>query len=392
MQRVFISYSRKDQSFVRQLARDLDQDGIMVWIDMEIPPGVRWRNAIQEGLDTCEVLILVISPDSMTSDNVAEEWQYFHGRRKPIIPLLWQPAKKIHFQLEGIQYIDFYSQEYERAFHQLLKALMKTPDSEDPFEWVNIPAGKVTLEKMKEPDSEDPFEWVNIPAGKVTLENKSMFDNGTKGGTYDIPAFAIAKYPVTNAQYQLFVDAPDGYSELSWWDYSNEAKKWRNEHQRPRETAFAGNELPRTTVCWYDAVAFCHWISYNTRQIITLPTEQQWQRAAQGDNGWAYPWGNKFDEKRCNSSLKEKSSGPTPVTQYSNGASQYEVMDLSGNVWEWCLTEWGTDSVDLRGSKQRVFRGGSWRSRSKDILRSAYRDKRNPDNEQNNVGFRYVRS
>lgn len=246
--------------------------------------------------------------------------------------------------------------------------------------------------KPKEPRGDDPFEWITIPAGKVTLEDKRTFDKGTKGGTYDISAFAIAKYPVTNAQYQKFVDASNGYCEQSWWDYSDEAKAWRKEHPQSKDTAFAGDGLPRTNKCWYEAIAFCRWISHYTSQIITLPTEQQWQRAAQGDNNWEYPWGSKFDEKQCNSSVKKESTGPTPVTLFSNGVSQYQVMDLSGNVWEWCLTEWSTDSVDLRGSKQRVIRGGSWSNKSKDILRAAYRDKRNPDREQNNLGFRCVQS
>ncbi|MCL4256508.1 MAG: formylglycine-generating enzyme family protein, partial [Anaerolineae bacterium] len=136
-----------------------------------------------------------------------------------------------------------------------------------------------------------PFEWCEIPAGKVTLEDASS-RAGTMGGTFEVPAFWMAKYPITNAQYEVFVMAKDGYTETKWWDYSAEAQAWRQDRPQPEPTAFKGNELPRTKVSWYNTVAFCLWLSSRTGQKIMLPTEQQWQRAAQGDEGREYPWGN----------------------------------------------------------------------------------------------------
>jgi hypothetical protein len=120
MTRVFISYSRADEVFARRLATDLDRLGADVWIDVDdIPPGVNWSTAIQQGLDTCDALMLVISPDALTSKNVEDEWQYVRDEGKPIIPLLWRPVPRLHFQLRRIQYVDFHRQPYETALEQL---------------------------------------------------------------------------------------------------------------------------------------------------------------------------------------------------------------------------------------------------------------------------------
>jgi formylglycine-generating enzyme required for sulfatase activity len=97
---------------------------------------------------------------------------------------------------------------------------------------------------------------------------------------------------------------------------------------------------------------------------VTLPTEQQWQRAAQGDDGRTYPWGNNWDCQRCNNSVKPcNSDRTTPVTYYEGrdkGDSPFGVVDMAGNVWEWCLNDYNTGSVDININSLRVLRGGSW--------------------------------
>jgi WD40 repeat protein len=120
MIKVFISYSREDEEFARRIATDLDRLGANIWIDVDdIPPGVNWSSAVQQGLDTCDVLLLVISPDSMDSGNVADEWQYFRDESKPIIPVMHRSTANIHFQLRRIQRVDFLTQDYDVALTQL---------------------------------------------------------------------------------------------------------------------------------------------------------------------------------------------------------------------------------------------------------------------------------
>jgi hypothetical protein len=119
MSKIFMSYSRQDGKLVRCLVRDLTQLGADIWIDVDaIRAGMNWSKAIQDALDTCTLMILVISPNSMASANVENEWQYFKDKGKPIIPVRSRPAD-MHFQLHRLQYIDFSDQEYEDALNHL---------------------------------------------------------------------------------------------------------------------------------------------------------------------------------------------------------------------------------------------------------------------------------
>jgi hypothetical protein len=123
MARIFISYSRNDVEFARKLAQSLSEMGEDIWIDVEdIPAGMNWSSAIQQGLHICDAMLVILSPDSVSSSNVADEWQYYHDQRKPIIPVLWKPAE-VHYQLRRIQYIDFHTQNYETALKQLQTAI-----------------------------------------------------------------------------------------------------------------------------------------------------------------------------------------------------------------------------------------------------------------------------
>lgn len=123
MSGIFISYSRKDAEFARRLATSLEQMGTDVWIDVDdIPSGLKWSTAIQQGLDNAEIMLVVLSPDSMASTNVEDEWQYFIDSKKPIIPILLREAK-IHFQLNRIQWVDFLHKPYERALNDLHQEL-----------------------------------------------------------------------------------------------------------------------------------------------------------------------------------------------------------------------------------------------------------------------------
>jgi hypothetical protein len=123
MEHVFISYSRADKALADRLRSDLERLGVDVWIDVEdIHAGLKWSSAIQQALDTCEVMVVILSPDSAASQNVEDEWQYFLDQKKPLVPVLWRPAK-IHFQLSRLQYIDFSRQPYNVALGQLCAEL-----------------------------------------------------------------------------------------------------------------------------------------------------------------------------------------------------------------------------------------------------------------------------
>src|SRR5664279_590873 len=126
MTKIFISHSNKDSEFAMQLANSLTEVGIDVWsMEADIRVGKKWSAAVQEGLDTCEAMILVLSPDSMASNNVEDEWQYYLDKRKRVFPVRWKPAD-LHFQLSRLQYVDFYEKEFARAFNHLCIELKRS--------------------------------------------------------------------------------------------------------------------------------------------------------------------------------------------------------------------------------------------------------------------------
>src|SRR5258708_30980877 len=119
MARLFISYSRKDSNFARHIANELERVGAEIWIDLDdIQAGVKWSTAIQDGLKSSDLMLIIISPDSMASTNVEDEWQYFLDKKRPLIPLLLRPAE-IHFQLSRLQYVNFQNQDFDSALNQL---------------------------------------------------------------------------------------------------------------------------------------------------------------------------------------------------------------------------------------------------------------------------------
>jgi formylglycine-generating enzyme required for sulfatase activity len=237
-----------------------------------------------------------------------------------------------------------------------------------------------------------PFDWCRIPAGKVTVNNT----------IFEVPTFEIAKYPVTNAQFAKFIEAK-GYQQQKWWTETgwtiHEQEKW-TEPRYWNDTQWNGKEHPVVGVSWYEAMAFCAWLSETTGEKIMLPTEQQWQRAVQakpdgGDSGRAYVWGNAWDGKKCNNSVKpEDSNCTTPVTQFekAGNVSLCGVVDLIGNVWEWCLTEYESGSQNTVGTNVRVLRGGSWVNVFTENFRAGFRDGFDPHGWLNNRGFRLSRS
>lgn len=204
------------------------------------------------------------------------------------------------------------------------------------------------------------LEWCAIPGGMVTVDSSGKNGSG-RWNTYYVEPFNISKYPVTNGQFQLFVDDPDGYASPRWWNFSQFAMEWRLKNPQPKLPRFKGDDRPRENVTWYEAVAYSGWLGSKLHKNISLPTEQQWQRAAQGDDGRLFPWGNEFDKSRANT-RESRVRMTTLVMRYENGVSPYGVYDMAGNVWEWCLNDENADenTPDLTVNANRAVHGGSF--------------------------------
>ncbi len=238
-----------------------------------------------------------------------------------------------------------------------------------------------------------PFAWIDIPAGKVTLEAGGYVPEG--GQTFDVAAFCIAKYPMTNSQYAKFIEA-GGYTEKQWWTEVGWDEREMYEWMEPRfwqDEHLNVPDHPVVSVSWHEALAFCRWLSAVTGENITLPTEQQWQQAAQGDDKHLYPWGNEWDASRCTHNPVRFSGSyhTTPVTQHEGkGDSPFGVVDMVGNVSEWCLTgSSGKDHLDSR-SEMRMLRSATVSDKPEN-LRATFRISNFPHTRYGDYGFRLAR-
>jgi len=194
--------------------------------------------------------------------------------------------------------------------------------------------------------------WIKIPGGEVRLEKVD--------GAFNVKPFRISRYPVTNAQFDAFLNAEDGFGNEEWWrdieqSHTRERSKWQEVN------------APREQVSWYEAVAFCRWLSAKTGTSIRLPTEWEWQQAATGgDAQREYPWEGEWDPSRCNGG-ESRLNRTTAVGMYPQGATQQGVLDMAGNVWEWCLNRYENpeqpEAVRIDKGGLRVIRGGSWNYR-----------------------------
>jgi formylglycine-generating enzyme required for sulfatase activity len=229
------------------------------------------------------------------------------------------------------------------------------------------------------------YEAVEVPEGMIYVPPGPfvMGAEDERGGTRIVrlgEGFFIGRYPVTNAQYQRFVEAR-GYEEREYWKDEGWQWKQREGWTEPRfwdDPEWNQPDQPVVGVSWYEAEAYARWAGGR------LPIEQEWEKAARGIDGRQYPWGDGFDPGRCNTDESDIKK-TTPVGKYSpDGDSPYGLADMAGNVWEWC-TDWYDKRKDTK-----VLRGGSWFINQRDA-RCSFRSRGNPHLRGGSVGFRVSR-
>jgi formylglycine-generating enzyme required for sulfatase activity len=260
-----------------------------------------------------------------------------------------------------------------------------------PFEpqMVTIPAGpflmgtpESELDELEKLGVERKYLEREVPQHEVTLEE-----------------YAIARYPVTNAEFERFIQ-DGGYQSRDYWTEAGWKQKESDGWSQPRyweDKKWNDPSQPVVGVSWYEALAYCRWLSAKSGREYRLPSEAQWEKAARGTDGRRYPWGDDWDPDRCNN----KENGPgrtTPVGQYPEGDSPYGVGEMVGQVWEWCSSKYVSYPYasedwreELKGGNVCVLRGGSWYQKW-DLCRCACRDKRYPGNRYVGRGFRCVRT
>ena len=277
-----------------------------------------------------------------------------------------------------------------------------------------------TLHKMTLPSGIN-LELVYLPASEFLMGSDRATD--PKAADNELPqhklflnTYFIGRTPVTVAQFEAFAQTT-GYkttAEQFGHGYNLVDGHWK-EIKNASWQAPHGSEIiiqqksdhPVTLVSWYDALAFCNWITDVTQFKVYLPSEAEWERAARGVDGRIYPWGNEEPINTfCNFDLNVKDT--TPVGQYSTqGDSPVGCSDMAGNVIEWTRSLWGKDihspefnypysermlereNIQAPDDIRRVVRGGGWDDDSEGV-RAAYRIPNPPISRNDILGFRVV--
>ncbi len=258
-------------------------------------------------------------------------------------------------------------------FVKFLKFLINNPLEKSEIKKM-IYLSVLKLEEKKAAVIAEKFNMVYIPEGNCIIgEGKHLRE-------IYIDSFLIDKYPVTNADYALFINA-GGYENSDYWSKEGRnfiSKKKIKEPRFWQDEKYNEPSHPVVGVSWYEAEAYAEWAGKR------LSSELEWEKAARGTDGRKYPWGEKEPDKTlCNFNGNEGAT--TPVDKYEKGISPYGVYDMSGNVWEWCRGRYDKE-------ERNVLRGGSWIDVDPNYFRCAYRDYYYPLCRFSYVGFRCVRT
>ena len=400
--KIFISYRRNDSGFVVDRIRDrlvAAYGDEAVFRDVEsIELGKDFAKVLDEATATCNVMLVVIGPQWAGITNA-------QGNKR-----LFDPGDYTRLEVEtGLAHQNILvipvlvmnatmpaSSDIPESLHDLLfrnaisvrKDPDFTPDMQRLIQGIDRFVGTAQIPlKHFEP------ETIHIPAGPFSMggiPGTSVPSHESKQEDVFLPDYRIGKYPVTNAQYEEFVrQTQRSVAPEMGWD--------------GQKVPAGAGKLPVVGVTWYDAMAYCEWLSKQTSpRRYSLPNEAQWEKACRAGNKCIFPWGDVFDPTRCN----QGQPGLSAVDAYPP-QSDYGCCDLVGNVRQWTVTLWGEKRIapdsryeypwkddgrnDLNASRQvrRVVRGSTYKD-DINLMRCSARSGQAPDDVGARVGFRVI--
>jgi formylglycine-generating enzyme required for sulfatase activity len=437
-QAVFISYAWNGESeeMVNQIERSLQQRGIHIIRDKRDLgyKGLIGKFMERLGRGTCVIVVIsdkyLRSPNCMFELVEIADGKQFHDRIFPIVLKdadIYDPVKRIEYvrywevkrnelaeamktldpaNLHGIREdMDLYDRIRDRIsvlvstlkdMNTLLPEVHRNSDFSELYaaieKWLRENRSTPTVTATDRQESKPAvaaalvvryFEpkTVLIPEGPFLMgspQGSGVPANECPQHTVTLPAYRIGIYPVTNSQFEEFVREKNiPVAPVMGWDGQRVPPSLENH--------------PVMGVTWYEALAYCQWLSEKTGRTYSIPNEAQWERACRGVNGFLYPWGNELVQGRSNHGCKSVSAVDAYPAQNESGC-----FDMVGNVRQWTCSLWGEkrsqpdarysypwkddqrNSLSVNRQIRRVVRGSSMGD-APTILRCSSRSGQSPD-------------
>ncbi len=413
---VFISYSTKNTREIRLILDALEQAGLTCWIaPRDVPPGKPWGGVINRAIIDSDVFLILVTEESNSSDQVLKEVGIADHHKKLIVPFFLHDvtlSDDLSYYLTSLHWLVARAQPWEEHVPELVEVVRSRLASKNgekkpasPVE-VSSAQGAAPQPQQAAASSEPPagatrlrekdgMTEIFIPAGDFLMgsagDDRNAFADEEPRHPVFLDGYWIDQTPVTNAMFARFLNACGNQKEenISWY-YPDGGRILQENNLWNFEPAFEHH--PVVSVTWYGANAYAQWVG------ARLPTEAEWEKAARGTDQRRYPWGN-TEPNHGLANYDKKIGTTTPVGRYPAGASPYGVLDLAGNVWQWCADWYSETFYQVSPNKNplcstpgenRVSRGGSWYVESW-TLRATYRGKFTPRSRYVGKGFRCVR-
>jgi formylglycine-generating enzyme required for sulfatase activity len=406
--RIFISYRRADSTYLIGRIKDRltaafgDQS---VFRDLDdIPGGVDFRTVLEKETNDCNVMLVIIGPQwagitgvkgnkrlldpaDYTRIEVETGLKRLAEQRAMVIPVLvmnapMPSAQELPESLSQLTYQNAISIRNDPDFNGDMERLIGDIKRAQGI------GAEITVQYF-EPETiailEGTFRMGSPEAPGIPFYETPQHE-------IKLPTYRIGKYPVTNTQYEEFIRQTGKLVTPSMGWEGQSVPKDLEQH-------------PVSGVTWYDALAYCQWLSEKTERNYSLPNEAQWEKACRGGNGSIHPWGDEFDSKRSNQGC----STQAPVDAYP-AQNNFGCYDFVGNVRQWTCSLWGEKRIapdprfaypwrddrrnDLSANRQirRVIRGSSFKD-TLNLLRCIARSGQLPDDVgllEARHGFRVV--
>jgi formylglycine-generating enzyme required for sulfatase activity len=247
----------------------------------------------------------------------------------------------------------------------------------DPRVPVTVKAWQAALAQRNERFGQPVGYWCFVRGGTYQIGG---WEAGDPQATITLPAFWIARSPITVAQYEPFVAEGYGPDAERWW--TKQGWQWKQSRQRTQpwrwgEPAYSGSNQAVIGLSWYEATAYCAWLTEQLQgllpegYVVRLPTEAEWEAAAAYDGEGQRrpsPWGTQEPTPELAIYDASKLGRPAPVGCCPAGAAACGALDMAGNVWEWTCSSYQGYPAQSRqvgedvssGENDVPIRGGSW--------------------------------